>query len=168
MTAPRTQLARSLVGPAGEHYVLFRLHQQGLLAAPAPPGTPVVDLLVLSPDGESIAATVQVKTRTTGKPLRWAMNQKHERLIDVRMFYAFVDLEVPDGVLPATYVVPSAVVAGALQASHQAWLATPGRAGRAHNDNPMRQLMDTYPEAPEGYPPGWLGAWRERWDLLTE
>jgi hypothetical protein len=66
-------------------------------------------------------------------------------------------------------VVPSAVVAEALRASHQVWLAAPGRGGRAHVDNPMRQLMDTYPERerPEGFPTGWLVAWQERWDLLT-
>jgi hypothetical protein len=44
----RSPLERSLVGPAGEYYVLYRLHQQGLLASLAPRGAPTVDILVLS------------------------------------------------------------------------------------------------------------------------
>jgi hypothetical protein len=70
----RTSLERVLVGPAGEHYVLFQLYRRGVLAALAPPGTPIVDVLVLSPDRETKAATVQVKTRTGYQSGGWFMN----------------------------------------------------------------------------------------------
>jgi hypothetical protein len=63
----RTPLQRALVGPAGEHYCLAQLMLRGYLATPAPPGTPEVDILMLSPDGVTVAATVQVKTRTYGR-----------------------------------------------------------------------------------------------------
>lgn len=53
-------LEKALVGPAGEHFVLFRLYQQGMLASLSPPGSPTVDVLALAPD-ESVIATLQVK-----------------------------------------------------------------------------------------------------------
>jgi hypothetical protein len=37
----RTSLERALVGPAGEHYVLFQLHMQGMLASLALHGPPM-------------------------------------------------------------------------------------------------------------------------------
>jgi hypothetical protein len=48
---------------AGEHYVLYRLHAVGLMAALAPRNAPSVDVIVLSPD-ERIVAEVQVKAST--------------------------------------------------------------------------------------------------------
>jgi hypothetical protein len=71
----RTQFERALVGPAGEHYVLFRLYREGFLASLAPPGSPTVDVLVLSPD-ETIIASLQVKTRTYGRDQGWHMSKK--------------------------------------------------------------------------------------------
>lgn len=158
-------MERALVGPAGEHYVLYRLYRQGILASLAPPGTPTVDVLILDADGDSVVATVQVKTRTFGADGGWHMSAKHEDLVADRMFYAFVDLQ-PD--LPATYIIPSTVVADVVSRSHKAWLATPGRGGRPHQETKMRRILPTYPwEVPE-YPSEWLTGWLERWDLLRE
>lgn len=158
----RTPLQRALVGPAGEHYVLFRLYQQGILASLAPPGAPTVDVLVLSPD-ETVIANLQVKTRTYGTDGGWHMKAKHEQIANARYLYAFVDLE-PDG--PAVYIVPSRTVAEVLSRAHAAWLATPGRGGRAHEDHDMRRVLPTYGFDVPGYPSGWLNQYLERWDLL--
>ena len=162
MTKP-TALQRALVGPAGEHYVLFRLYQQGILASLAPPGSPTVDVLVLAPD-QTVVASLQVKTRTYGRDKGWHMSIKHETIIEPRLFYAFVDVE-PE--LPVTYIVPSAVVADVVQKSHQAWLTTPGARGQQRNDNKMRRIIPVYPDAWPGYVDNWLDEWRERWDLLN-
>lgn len=59
----RSALQKALVGPAGEHFVLFRLYQHGMLASLSSPGSPTVDVLVLAHD-ESVIATLQVNTRT--------------------------------------------------------------------------------------------------------
>lgn len=154
-----------LVGPAGEHYVLFRLYRLGLMAALAPPGAPDVDVLVLTPDQE-VAAQVQVKTRTYGTDKGWHMKPKHEQLIDDRLFYAFVDLE-PESA-PVTYVIPSVVVADVLASNHRAWLATPGAKGQVHNDSNMRRLMPVYKPGVPDYPPGWLDQYAERWENLRD
>ena len=131
----RTQLQRALVGPAGEHYGLFGLYQQGILASLAPPGTPKVDILVLSTDERVIATPGEDADKG------WHMSSKHEAFVDDRAFYAFVDLEPGS---PITYVVPSRVVADVVSKSHKAWLATPGTKGQPHRDSEVRRVRPTY------------------------
>jgi hypothetical protein len=147
-------LVKPLVGPAGEHYVLYRLYFQGMLASLAPPGTPTIDILVLD-YSETVIATVQVKTRKAGARSGWVMGVKHETVTRPRCFYALVDLE-PE--LPVVYIVPSAVVAEVVTKSHQAWLAAPGVKGQPHKDNPVRHLAGGE----------WLGDYRERWEQLLK
>src|ERR1041385_5929234 len=115
--AKRSRLEKALVGPAGEHYVLFKLHMEGMLAALAPRNAPSVDILVLNED-ETIAATVQVKTKTYGFDGGWHMSKKHETLIRPTLFYAFVDLQPA---VPATFIVPSKTVAAVCKEEHAAW-----------------------------------------------
>lgn len=162
--ATANQFERALVGPAGEHYVLFRLYQQGLLASLAPPGSPTVDVLVLSPD-ETVIASLQVKTRTYGRDQGWAMSVKHESIIEARLFYAFVDLE-PEA--PVTYIIPSSVVVEAVTQSHRVWLNTPGRGGRPHREHKLRRIVPVFNEDLPDYPPGWMDQYREAWHLLRE
>jgi hypothetical protein len=162
----RPALQRSLVGPAGEHYCLAQLMLRGYLATPAPPGTPDVDILVLSPDGVTVAATVQVKTRTYGRDQGWHFKDKHERLVADRMFYALVDFEPA---APAVYIVPSARVATILAEGFQVWVTTPGARGQQRNpDNPMRRLLPNMGEGVTSGPPRWLDPYRERYDLLGD
>ena len=160
----RTPLEKALVGPAGEHYVLFRLYQQGMLASLAPAGSPTVDVLVLSPD-ETVIASLQVKTRTYGRDQGWHMSVKHESIVQGRLFYAFVDLE-PDA--PTTFIVPSSVVAEVVTKAHSTWLALPGARGQPHRDNPARRIRPAYSHHVPGYESGWMEQYREAWDQLRE
>lgn len=153
----------AVTGSAGEHYVLYQLHRHGLIAALAPRGAHDADIIVFSPE-MSVGSMIQVKTRTYGRDGGWHMREKHEAMAHPRMFYALVDLE-PDA--PVVYVVPSGVVADVLRAAHQAWLAAPGRLGRAHRDHPMRRLLSNYSFPVAGYEHGWLDNYRERWDYVT-
>lgn len=107
---------------------------------------------------------VQVKTRTSGGGGGWIMSAKHERLVHERLFYALVDLGLPD---PVTYVIPSSVVADVLTRSHQSWLAITRVDGRPHVDSPVRKVSGRYGHHVPGLLDDWLGAYRERWDLLT-
>ena len=91
-----------LTGASGEHYVLYKLHRLGLLAAQAPPNAYAADILVFSPS-MSVGSMVQVKTRTVGRDQGWHMREKHQALIHPRLFYALVDLE-PD--IPVVFVAP--------------------------------------------------------------
>lgn len=159
----RSKLQKALVGPAGEHYVLFRLFQMGYLASLAPPGTPIVDVLVLSVDA-SIIASIQVKTRTTGADGGWPMSIKHETMVNKRLFYAFVDLESQ---LPTTYVVPSSVVAKVIFNIHRAWLASPGLRGKPHNDNELRRISPGWKIKMPEFENGWMQDYHEKWEQLN-
>jgi hypothetical protein len=158
----RLALEKALVGPAGEHCVLYRLYRNGILASLAPPGTPTIDILVLDPN-QTVIATVQVKARNVGRG--WRMSAKHENFAQDQCFYAFVDL-VPDA--PVVYIVPSRVVADVVKQSHRAWLAAPGRKGQPHNDSNVRSILPAYRHPWPGYVDGWLDEYAERWDLLTQ
>lgn len=68
------------------------------------------------------------------------------------LFFVFVSLNNLAG--PTFHVVPRTVVVRYATKGHAAWLATPGRGGRAHRDNPMRKFRDA------------SGEYLDRWDLL--
>lgn len=162
MRKQRTRLEKSLIGPAGEYYVLFQLQMHGMLAALAPANAPSVDILVLNED-ETIAAALQVKTRTYGSDGGWHMKKIHETLVRPRLFYVFLDLEPAT---PAAFIVPSSVVAPLIVASHQAWLRAPGRNGTKRNDTDFRRVLPAYKDPVSAAPPGWLEQYRNRWDAL--
>ena len=117
--------------------------------------------IVVTPGANS--RTVQVRVTSRGQRQGWLLTSELEGIIDERLVYAFVNTQPAE---PETFLIPAAIVSDVLQASHAAWLATPGRAGRPHRDNPMRMILMDYRFPVPGYPPGWLDKYRERWDLL--
>lgn len=163
------ELNHAFVGPAGEHFVLFRLYQLGILASRSPPNWPMVDILILS-DDRSVIATLQVKTTRTGARRGWPMGKKDEASSVRGHFYAFVDLVVPPGALPVTYIIPSEVVADVLKQSHEIWMKTAGKGGRVHRDSPVRQILPVYRSIamPKEYHEGWLEKYREDWKQLLQ
>lgn len=159
---PRTSLQRSLVGPAGEHYVLYQVHRQGMMAALAPRNAPSVDVLVLHED-ETISACIQVKTRTSGADKGWHMHEKHERIHGPHLFYAFVDMEPTE---PAVFIIPSAVVADVVRRTHALWLSTPGKKGQQHNQSKMRRIAPKYQCPLNDLPEDWMEQYRGAWSQL--
>ena len=84
---------KQLIGASGEHLVLSRLLEQGILASQAPRGTRKADILVNPLDG-GMPKLIQVKsTLFTGARLKWHMKDKHEDTLDNDMFYCFVSLD---------------------------------------------------------------------------
>jgi len=150
-----------LTGSAGEHYVLYKLHRAGILAAQSPAGARDADILVFDEFGNG--RRVQVKTRTHGADGGWHMSLKHESMRDSGLIYAFVDLE-PEP--PTVYLVPSGVVADVVALAHQGWLGAPGKGGRPRRDTDFRRLRPEYPYPVEGFVGQWLEQYRDRWDLL--
>lgn len=148
---------KALIGAGGEHLVLSRLLSRGFLAAQAPRGTRKVDILVNFLDGGD-PCLIQVKTSTSG--LRWPMNEKHELIDDDDLFYCFVYLHETN---PTVHVIPARVVADALIESHANWLASPGKNGREHRDNPMRAIRPKMITKPTG----WMDAYLENWGQIT-
>jgi hypothetical protein len=158
----------TIIGAAGEHYVMCQLLRRDLIAALAPSGVPNADIVVTDKVGDRLFA-IQVKVRTdAGDPDAWQMRAKHEELVSPSVFYSFVDFGRSLTAQPKCWVVPSNVVANVLKLSHQKWLATPGARGQAHNDTPMRRFRRCYAKDGLGqeYAMGWLDPYLENWSFL--
>ena len=159
----------SLLGAAGEHFIMSALLRRGLIAALAPVGVPLTDIIVTDDIGERLCA-IQVKTRRAiGSDGGWHMSDKHETISSPTLFYAFVDFGLDAFSSPKVYVVPSAIVAEVVRASHQAWLSQPGKGGKPHKDGPLRRFLPSYDHLKMAdYAAGWLEKYRDAWSLLRQ
>lgn len=160
--------ATSVLGAAGEHYVMSQLLRRGMIAALAPVGVPNCDIVVTDDIGDRLCA-IQVKTRLEkGSDGGWHMGQKHEGISAPTLFYAFLDFGVGLETPPRCYVVPSSVVADAVRESHATWLASPGKSGQRRNDSPLRRFLPDYDRVglAIGRGKGWLDPYLEAWESL--
>ena len=158
----------SLLGAAGEHYVMSQLLRRGFIAALAPVGVPMADIIVTDDTGNR-AAALQIKTRRElGSDGGWHMKAKHEDVRGTSLFYVFLSFPTDASSLPDAFIVPAAVVGHALYTAHQAWLARPGRGGKPHKDGEMRRFLPDYSEEGlhETHGAGWLEQYRDAWELL--
>ena len=154
---------KNLIGASGEHLVLSRLLEQGILASQAPRGTRKADILVNPLDGGH-PKLIQVKsTLFTGARLKWHMKDKHEDISEKDMFYCFVSL---NGDKSQVYVIPASQVSKAVKTAHRIWLDTPGKQGQAHNDSEMRWITSEYPFTVPGFKNGWMEKYLENWAQL--
>lgn len=160
----------TVLGAAGEHYVMCQLLRRGMIAALAPVGVPNCDIVVTDEIGDRLCA-IQVKTRVDkGSDGGWHMGKKHEHIESPTLFYAFVDFGKKLTDQPTCYVVPSGVVAEVTRKSHQAWLAAPGKKGQQRQDTDFRRFLPDYSRMgiEIGCGTGWLAPYCEGWSALAE
>lgn len=161
--------ASTLLGAAGEHYVMCQLLRRGLIAALAPVGVPNADIVVTDDVGARLCA-VQVKSRVAkGSDGGWHMRAKHESIQSPYLYYVFVDFGASLDHHPTCHIIPSSVVADVIRTSHALWLSTPGKRGQSRRDGDLRRLLPDYDRVGLrfGRGPGWLETYRESWDALT-
>lgn len=157
----------TLLGAAGEHYVMSQFLRHGLISALAPIGVPNADLIVTDDKGNKLCA-IQVKTRAnSGADGGWHMSTKHEVIQSESLLYAFVDFTVPQDHAPVCYIVPSSEVAKAVRESHALWLSKPGKKGQIRNNSDLRRFLPNYDKIGEelGRPSGWLDRYKNAWHL---
>ena len=96
------------------------------------------------------------------------MKAKHETIRGASLFYVFLSFPADTNLLPNAFVLPSDEVATILHDTHRAWLAQPGRGGRAHQDGEMRRLLPDFSKVGMSitHGPGWLETFRDAWHLL--
>lgn len=129
--------AYNITGVAGEYFVAAELSRRGWIATMTLKNTPNIDIIATIPDGMR-TLNIQVKTRSIGNRQGWILNKGIEMLVPGSNFYiAFVDLKGKDE-KPDYFLIPKNLFAKWITKRHQDWLATPGRSGRAHVDNPIR------------------------------
>ena len=137
-------------GVAGEYLCAGELSRRGYIASITLRNSKSVDILVTNEKANRSVA-IQVKT-SYGNTMNWILGKRAEDYYADNLFYVFVNLN--HGEAPDYFVVPSKVVAKCVRASHKKWLATPGRKGQKHRDNPMRKFVDDEKK------------FLNRWDLL--
>lgn len=179
------KIPTSIIGAAGEHYVLSQLLRRGWIAALVPAGAPDMDILVTDKDGRKQCA-VQVKTRRGKIGFgNWPMRKKHEEPI-ANLFYVFVDFGESPSDAPVCYILRSQVIADVLRLSHSLWLKILGRNDRRRNDSLGRRMCHDYSslkaktkqktekETEEEkdfvnrHGSGWMKEHRDAWDILGE
>jgi hypothetical protein len=143
----------------GERHVVAELRRRGMEYR-LEPQRRRNDIVVKSGLGR---LTLQVRVTSLGHRQGWLLTNELEGVTDDRLLYAFVNTQPSE---PETFFIPAAIVSDVLRTSHAAWLAAPGRGGQPHRDQPMRMILMDYRFPVQGYPPGWLDQYRERWDLL--
>ncbi len=171
---------KRLIGAAGEHYAMCQLIRQGFVAARAPEGVALMDIVVSDPTAQKLFA-IQVKTRSgRSSDGGWHMGAKHEKAVP-NLWYCMVDLgEEPTD--PVTcFVIPQAIVRDAVERSHVIWGKGSGIKGQRRKvETTMRRLLPDYmtsnllrPEITEddrewlaAHGPGWLEPYQEAWNLL--
>jgi hypothetical protein len=140
-----------LAGVAGEYLVAGELSRRGYIASITLRNTRGVDILVSDDEAKKNIA-IQVKTNQ-GKTKWWILDKKAESYFADNLFYVFVNLNSGDA--PDYFIVPSKVVAKQIRDTHSKWLKTPGKTGKPHKDNPIRQFEDK------------TCSYLNRWDLLN-
>ncbi len=137
-------------GIAGEYFVAAELTRRGYIASLTLRNTRGVDILASNLDATK-SVGIQVKA-IQGRGKSWMLNQKIESDEATNLFFVFIRLNNLDA--PEYYIVPREDVSRFAAENHERWLATPGRKGQQHNDNPMRQFKDPN------------NKYLARWDLL--
>lgn len=162
--------ASTVLGAAGEHYVMSLLLRNGFIAALAPVGVPNCDIVVTDDIGDRLCA-IQVKTRVAkGSDGGWHMSRQHETIYSPTLFYAFLDFGKSLTAPPVCYVIPSKVVADVITRSHIAWLASPGFKGQQRNDTAFRRFLPDFDRKGLmiGCGAGWLEPYREAWHTIAD
>ncbi len=146
----KRRLSKILTGIAGEYFVAAELSRRGYVASLTLRNTRGID--ILASDAEATKSVgIQVKTNQ-GDKRYWLLSEKAESETAKNLFYVFVNLNESDA--PHYHIVPRDVVAKYVRERHATWLATPGRAGKAHRDSGMRVFRDE------------ANTYRDRWELL--
>lgn len=132
--AKQSKHSFNIIGAAGEYYVAAELSRRGIIATITLKNTPNIDIVATSHDGKR-SINIQVKTKQNQQG--WILTNKMEVKSGRRNFFVvLVDLYGQEG--PDYFIIPKDRLATLFSREHKKWLATPGRNGRPHVDNPIR------------------------------
>ncbi len=153
---------KSSRGNASQFFIAGELCRRGYSAVVALGNTPNVDILCSNQAGTRFAH-IQVKTFVPGNRT-CSVGMKAMKNVGPTFFWILGGIPLPSSAKPFEYyIIPSEAMAVNVTKAHDLWLATPGRAGRAHRDNTMR-IVDLPPHKSPG---GWdISPYRDRWDLI--
>lgn len=141
----RVKLGRgTLLGNAGEHFVIAELLRRDVVAGLTPRNTPGIDILA-TVGGRSLSIRVKTKSSEADSWVWMAKGEEADATIfpvlqsdDPNDLVALVD--IPDDGAPAIYLIATNALDALLKERHRQWLAQPGKRGQAHKPSKMRRL----------------------------
>lgn len=128
----------TLIGNAGEYFVMGELLRREIVAALAPRNAPDYD--ILATDGQK---TIQIRVKTRLKARGWQWNAKKNGTVFRNMskndFCILVDLgEGP----PEYFIMPTKKIDRIFKNEFEVWIRTPGKGGRPHDPKNPRRILD--------------------------
>ena len=152
----------TLIGNAGEYFVVAELLKRGVVAALAPRNNRGFD--VLATDGVR-SINIRVKTKSPAAQ-SWVWNAKSDGTIFTFMSDNDLTICVDLGDLSSSavyYVFKTAELEDSLRKDYESWVATPGNNGKPHNPaNPQRRLGNWAPHVEL------LETAKNRWSLVHQ
>ncbi len=135
------KLSNTIIGNMGEHYVLAELNKQGFVTAVTGRNEKDIDILCVNTDNHKMSS-IQVKTTKTIKNGKgsWILGKRNENCYP-NHYYVFVSLGSNE---IEYFVIPSDKVSKYIKESHLEWLRTPGKNGKAHKDNNIRNVFYSF------------------------
>ena len=150
----------TLIGNAGEYFVVAELLKRRVIAALAPRNSPAFDILATNQE-----KTVRIRVKTkTGEYDVWQWSVKKDGSI-FRYLQSEDDFTVLVNLTDETkdmeyFILPSSVLHGWLVADFEKWLSTPGKKGQQRaSDNPKRNLE--FQKSTDRLKP-----YRNKWEIL--
>ena len=131
----------TLIGNAGEYYVVAELLKRGIIAALAPRNAPSFDILATR---GNCTVRIRVKTKSQEYPI-WQYSVKKDGSIFHHFskdgdFTVLVDLAIETKDLKF-YIVPTCKIDEWLKKDFKEWIETPGKNNRPHaSTNKKRNL----------------------------
>jgi hypothetical protein len=149
-------------GNASQFFVAGELCRRGYAALVTVGNTPNTDILCSNKEGTRFVH-IQVKTFVPGTKT-CSVGVKAEKNPGESFFWVLAGIPEPSSSSAFEYfIVPAAVMAANVAASHKQWLATPGKDGREHKDNTVRAVAVGEGAAPYFWP---VAPFRNQWHLL--
>ena len=150
----------SLIGNAGEYYVMAELLKRGVVAALAPRNAPAFDILATR--GKR---TVKIRVKTKSQQYRvwqWVVKKDGSIFRDLSQdddFTVLVDLAEETKDLKF-YVVPTYRIDMWLNLDYERWLRTPGKNDRPHDSSNKKRHLNKETHSQE------LSEYMNQWDKL--
>ncbi|PIW18024.1 MAG: hypothetical protein COW33_06075 [Anaerolineae bacterium CG17_big_fil_post_rev_8_21_14_2_50_57_27] len=131
----------TLIGNAGEYFVVAELLKRGVIASLAPRNAPAFDILATNRE-----KTIRIRVKTkTGEYDVWQWSAKKDGSI-FRHLQSEDDFAVLVNLTDETkdmeyFILPTSLLNDWLVADFEKWLSTPGKKGQPRaSDNPKRNL----------------------------
>ena len=151
----------TLIGNAGEYYVMAELLKRGIIAALAPRNAPAFDILATN-----TKKTVSIRVKTKSEQYdawQWVIKKDGDifnYLQDEDDFSILVNLTEKTENMNY-FIIPTKILNDWLIQDYEEWIRTPGRGGRPHSpDNKKRNLeRNKYDVKLKDYENNWNILW---------